>query len=68
MPDVVYVDSYMSPDTRGLKKTGSQSRRILGAKERIQRDLQTQVLSGADAWGEGAAGGIRLTPSECLIN
>ncbi|MCC6138564.1 MAG: gamma-glutamyltransferase [Bdellovibrionaceae bacterium] len=61
LPDVVYVDNYLSPDTKsGLEKLGHKVEVSWAAKVNgIQRDPAKKVLSGAfDARGEGAAGGI----------
>lgn len=61
LPDVVYIDSYFSPDTKsGLEKIGHKTEVSWTAKVNgIQRNPETKVLSGAfDARGEGAAGGI----------
>lgn len=61
LPDTVYVDSFMSPDTRaGLQKLGHKVEESWAAKVNgIQRDPAKKVLSGAyDSRGEGAAGGI----------
>lgn len=60
-PDVVYTDSFMSPDTRyGLERLGHKIETSWPAKVNgVQRDPARKVLSGAfDSRGEGAAGGI----------
>lgn len=61
MPDVIYTDSFMSPDTRvALEKLGHKIETSWPAKVNgIQRDPVKKILSGAfDSRGEGAAGGI----------
>lgn len=60
-PDMIYTDSFISPDTRlGLEKLGHKIETSWPAKVNgVQRDPARKVLSGAfDARGEGAAGGI----------
>lgn len=61
MPDVIYTDSFLSPDTRtALEKLGHKIETSWPAKVNgIQRDPIKKILSGAfDSRGEGAAGGI----------